>query len=85
MYHFNFQREIADSYANNARIIEKQLERKGMSKRKAEPISDFAGDLESKSKVVRGTLIDKWSESVIGRRLWFSVRSSTNYPQISDC
>ncbi|KPI95236.1 UPF0428 protein CXorf56-like [Papilio xuthus] len=47
-------REVADSYANNARIIEKQLERKGMNKRQAEtPASS------STEKRVRGTLIDK--------------------------
>ncbi|XKL66719.1 hypothetical protein PGB90_010139 [Kerria lacca] len=52
-------REIADSYANNARIIEKQLERKGMNKRKIDAAEDFIGDIEIKSKSIRGTLIDK--------------------------
>ncbi|CAH4032801.1 unnamed protein product [Pieris brassicae] len=47
-------REVADSYANNARIIEKQLERKGMNKRQAEMPSQGSGE-----KRVRGTLIDK--------------------------
>lgn len=46
-------REVADSYANNARIIEKQLERKGVNKRQAETPS------QSSEKRVRGTLIDK--------------------------
>ncbi len=55
---FYVQREIADSYANNARIIEKQLERKGLNKRKIEISGEFT-DVESKSKIVRGTLIDK--------------------------
>lgn len=48
-----FQREVADSYANNARIIEKQLERKGIHKRKQD--QDKANEI----KRVRGTLIDK--------------------------
>lgn len=46
-------REVADSYANNARIIEKQLERKGMNKRQAETPA------QTQEKRVRGTLIDK--------------------------
>jgi hypothetical protein len=46
------QREVADSYANNARIIEKQLERKGMNKRKTMPPASV--DI----KKTRGTLLD---------------------------
>jgi hypothetical protein len=50
-------REVADSYANNARIIEKQLERKGMNKRKI--VEQTNVDKDIKRNRARGTLIDK--------------------------
>jgi len=51
-------REVADSYANNARIIEKQLERKGMNKRKSMEQTSVV-EQGSKRGRVRGTLINQ--------------------------
>lgn len=47
------EKEIADSYALNAKIIKKQLERKGMKR------STAGNDQHPDNKKPRGTLIDK--------------------------
>ncbi|XP_059472113.1 STING ER exit protein [Neocloeon triangulifer] len=50
-------REVADSYANNARIIEKQLERKKGTKREVE--TSDQPEVVINLKKPRGTLIDQ--------------------------
>ena len=48
-------REIAESYTNNARVVEKQMQRKGMIKRKwAEQLAEVE---RKRKEQIRGTLL----------------------------
>ncbi len=51
------QREIAESYTNNARVVEKQMARKGMLKRRwAEQLLETE---KRRKEEMRGTLLNE--------------------------
>ena len=53
------EKEIADSYALNAKIIRKQLQRKGNTKRGHEGDEDQEGETSKKASKPRGTLLER--------------------------